>query len=272
MTDGSLTLVREFRANPTVLADAALLGQAVRTVLGICANLHASDTAGTITVSIDQDDENGVIAFTSGIAGDISPVDEARIPDICCKSMHERERDISLLGLAGVTKIMGLHHGSFIVDPGDGGNTTISLALPRHEDPPAPLPEPGAHGAPATKPGREISVLIADDDISIRELLKTVLSSIGVTRCDSAANGEEACMRAMENDYDLIFMDVSMPVLSGLDAFKKIRAVKPAMKIIFITGLYQEDEIVEKLYKDNAYGYIRKPFNIAEIKKIVTGI
>jgi PAS domain S-box-containing protein len=83
-----------------------------------------------------------------------------------------------------------------------------------------------------TKPsqgGEQISftgvrVLVADDNLANRELARLFLSGVGV-EVSEAVNGEEAARMAMEMPYDVILMDVQMPVLDGPDALRRIRAV-----------------------------------------------
>lgn len=132
----------------------------------------------------------------------------------------------------------------------------------RHHTPANPAPE-------TARPPERASVLVADDEPAIRDLLVTVLAGLGIGRVDSAVNGMEACELCRRNEYDIIFLDVSMPVLSGIDAYHSIRETRPDARIVFITGLYQDEELVEKLGGERTCGYIRKPFNIAEIRSIV---
>ena len=128
---------------------------------------------------------------------------------------------------------------------------------------------PVDHAAGTARPPARASVLVADDEPAIRDLLVTVLAGLGIERVDRATNGMEACELCLSNEYDIIFLDVSMPVLSGIDAYHRIRKTRPDARIVFITGLYQDEEIVAKLGGERTCGYIRKPFNIAEIRSIV---
>lgn len=117
--------------------------------------------------------------------------------------------------------------------------------------------------------GEHFSILIADDDPSVRELLMVIVSSLGVSAVDYASNGDEAWQMAAERDYSVVFMDVSMPVLSGIEAHKKIKESKPSLPVVFITGTFDEESIIGIIEKENAFGYIKKPFNIAEIESLL---
>ncbi len=130
-------------------------------------------------------------------------------------------------------------------------------------------PAPGnANGG--AKPAHSVAVLVADDEPAIRDLLAAVLAGMGIGRIDNAQNGLEACKLCLSNEYDIVFLDVSMPVLSGIDAYRRIREARPSVRIVFITGLYQDEELIEKIGGERTCGYIRKPFNISEICAIVS--
>ncbi len=130
-------------------------------------------------------------------------------------------------------------------------------------------PAPGSANGGA-KPAQGVAVLVADDEPAIRDLLNAVLAGMGIGKIDNAQNGLEACELCLGNEYDIVFLDVSMPVLSGLDAYRRIREVRPFVRIVFITGLYQDEELIEKIGGERSCGYIRKPFNISEIRAIVS--
>ncbi|HQQ49911.1 MAG TPA: response regulator, partial [Spirochaetota bacterium] len=117
-----------------------------------------------------------------------------------------------------------------------------------------------------------LSVLIVDDDEAIRDLFKTLLQSLGIATISFATNGYEGYSLCKDSTFDIVFMDVSMPVLSGIDAYKMIKEEKPQQKVVFITGIFYEDQIKELVDKENAYGYIKKPFDIKEIKTLLYSI
>lgn len=111
--------------------------------------------------------------------------------------------------------------------------------------------------------------MIAEDDGPICELLNAILSSLGVRNVVQVHNGIQAYEEAAIRQYDLILMDVSMPQLSGIDSYRKIHAVYPQQKVVFVTGLYDEDMIGYLVKKENAFGYIKKPFDIQLIRDLI---
>lgn len=116
--------------------------------------------------------------------------------------------------------------------------------------------------------GRNIKVLVVDDDQMMLEVLKELLSETGAL-VDTGENGLEGFNKFSEADYDLIISDIQMPKLNGVDFLKKVREVntkKP--RFILITGFssYSADE-VKKL---GANALINKPFEFEEFIHEVT--
>src|SRR5215468_4197413 len=105
-------------------------------------------------------------------------------------------------------------------------------------------------------------VLVVEDDTDLAESLAEVLSS---NSCDVtiAAHGLEALERACARDFDIIFMDVRMPVMNGIDAFFAIRAVKPQARIVMMTGF--RETFVERALQAGAEGPLHKPFSIDDM-------
>ncbi|OQA19988.1 MAG: Response regulator MprA [bacterium ADurb.Bin363] len=125
--------------------------------------------------------------------------------------------------------------------------------------------------------------LVVEDELNIRNMLKTMLSFHGV--CDSARDGIKALQfftRACreKEPYDIIFMDIMMPHMDGLETIKKIREIEKNMaideseevKIIMVTALNDPDTVFEAYYQGGATAYLPKPFTpediLEEIRKL----
>ncbi len=109
----------------------------------------------------------------------------------------------------------------------------------------------------------EMDILIADDEEHIRILLSELLKKQGFTTY-LANNGEEA-LKIMEQEQPrLVLMDIIMPVMTGMDAFKVIREKWPETDVIMMTAFAGVDTAVEAM-KLGAFNYISKPFNNSEI-------
>jgi two-component system sensor histidine kinase/response regulator len=133
------------------------------------------------------------------------------------------------LGLAISRKLARMMGGdiSLASEPGRGSTFSLSLRLARASGTrnPAALPtesRPSAAEDLAAHAGARI--LVAEDDPAGSEAVVELLGAVGL-RVDTVADGAAALERARDARYDLILMDVHMPVLSGIDATRAIRAL-----------------------------------------------
>jgi len=109
-------------------------------------------------------------------------------------------------------------------------------------------------------------VLIVDDDVDLAESLAEVLLDHG---CDVsiAAHGQEAVERARRQEFDIIFMDVRMPVMNGVDSFFAIRAIKPRVRVVMMTGF--KETFVARAIQAGAEGPLHKPFSVEEMLALI---
>lgn len=120
-----------------------------------------------------------------------------------------------------------------------------------------------------------VRFLVVDDDFFCRELLKTIFLPFG--SCDMALDGCEAiCQfsRALEDDqpYDLIFLDVVMPGMSGFETLDSIRQIErnynihgsKKVKIVIITG-FIDPQLSSRHFKKDCERYLTKPFTPQQI-------
>ncbi|HEX8545951.1 MAG TPA: response regulator, partial [Cytophagaceae bacterium] len=114
---------------------------------------------------------------------------------------------------------------------------------------------------------RPINILIAEDNHINQDLVGIVLKSLGAT-FEFANNGHEAVTMFNKNKYDLVIMDVQMPIMSGLDATKNIRKVDQDVPIIALTAnVYKEDIDICKASGMN--DHLPKPFTDEQIFEAV---
>jgi len=131
--------------------------------------------------------------------------------------------------------------------------------------------------APAHATGRQLRILLAEDDFACRLLLQTFLSRYG--ECHIAVNGREA-VEAFElaieegHGYDLICMDIMMPEMDGREAVKRVRALEQSRGIlstfgakIFMTTTVQEIKEVFLCFKELCDAYLMKPIDLGELLK-----
>lgn len=115
------------------------------------------------------------------------------------------------------------------------------------------------------------TILVVDDDQSILSIFEFILQQAGYTTI-SVSSGEE-CIKIVESDQkiDLVFLDVKMPGLSGIDTFRKIQVIRPFLLVVMMTG-YSVDELLKEAFSLGAYGVIYKPFDIEEVISVIDKI
>lgn len=104
-----------------------------------------------------------------------------------------------------------------------------------------------------------ITVLLADDHTIVREGLRALLAlETDIEVVGEAANGHQAVAFANKLAPDVVVMDLSMPLLNGLDAITRIRACTPASTHILVLSSYAEDDYVQQARALGASGYLVK--------------
>jgi len=115
-----------------------------------------------------------------------------------------------------------------------------------------------------------LKVLIADDEAGMRHLLRKAVEKIdGFEVVGEAADGESAVSLAEKINPDVIFMDVEMPGLNGIECAKRIQDINPKVVVIFATG---HEEYMPEAFELYAFDYITKPFNIQRIHQTLDRI
>ena len=105
---------------------------------------------------------------------------------------------------------------------------------------------------------KKITVLVCDDHELFREGVKTILNSQPDMKVvGEAADGEQSVERAIELDPDVVLMDISMPVLKGFDAVRRIRKTRPSIKVLILT-VYDDEDLVARCLDAGAAGYVLK--------------
>jgi CheY-like chemotaxis protein/two-component sensor histidine kinase len=166
------------------------------------------------------------------------------------------------LGLAVVFSIVRQHGGSVTCTSAVGQGTTFRVLLPaacQHDTRvPAPAVSP-RHGS-----GR---ILVADDDVDIRETVSRILDSAGYSTV-AVADGDEACAAARTEHFDLAFLDVVMPGPTCHDLVARLRAIRPRLRLLLSSGYAAEAEIL-RLAHEQCSGLLVKPFAFAELMRAI---
>jgi DNA-binding NarL/FixJ family response regulator len=103
-----------------------------------------------------------------------------------------------------------------------------------------------------------LRILIADDHESVRKGVCVILGTRGdIEVCGEAVNGREAIAKALELKPDLIILDVTMPVVNGIDAAEVIRKSLPRVPILFLS-MHENRQIIAEAKRIGVRGYVRK--------------
>lgn len=123
-----------------------------------------------------------------------------------------------------------------------------------------------------TRQKRPTTVLIADDDLEILNLTRSLMRRRGFDVLE-ASDGDEAMRQLLENRPDLVILDVMMPGQSGWEVCRSIRETESLKNIgvIMLTGVgHRMNEMTSPLY--GADGYLDKPFEFEDLDNLVTDV
>lgn len=115
-------------------------------------------------------------------------------------------------------------------------------------------------------------ILLADDETHIRKFIGFLLRKLGTPTVIEARDGQEAVDLFGRENPDLVLLDISMPVLDGLQALERIRQADPAALVIMLTSLTNR-QTIDECIRLGATAYLRKdiphPELLAELQKII---
>lgn len=112
------------------------------------------------------------------------------------------------------------------------------------------------------------NILVVDDEEGIRKSLCAYLRMEGYT-VDTAADGAEAIEKLKNAKFNIILLDINMPVMDGLEAIQQIKALDFSIQVIMMTAFSTFDKTMKSL-EYGATDYILKPFdNLAEILNLI---
>ncbi|MCI8565490.1 MAG: response regulator [Lachnospiraceae bacterium] len=114
-------------------------------------------------------------------------------------------------------------------------------------------------------------IMVVDDAAFMRMMIKNTLTKNGYTDIVEAQDGAEAVAKFDEEKPDMVFMDITMPNMDGLQALKKIKEGHADARIVMCTAMGQQSMVVEAI-KYGAKDFIVKPFNADRIVEAVNSI
>jgi two-component system chemotaxis response regulator CheY len=114
-------------------------------------------------------------------------------------------------------------------------------------------------------------IMLVDDAAFMRMMIKDTLQKNGYTEVVEAGNGEQAVNTYVTEKPDLILMDITMPIMDGLEALRRLKEMDSSVKVVMCSAMGQETMVVDAL-KLGAKDFIVKPFKPDRIMKTVNSI
>lgn len=115
------------------------------------------------------------------------------------------------------------------------------------------------------------NILIVDDSRTSRRILRSILEEDGHVIVGEATNGQEGFDQYMALKPDLVTMDITMPVMTGVEALKKIIESDSSAKVVMVSAAGQQHNMLEAV-QNGAADFISKPFDVDTIKNMVKKI
>jgi len=118
-----------------------------------------------------------------------------------------------------------------------------------------------------------IRVLVVDDQLTIRALIRNSLQQLGFSDIEEAADGEAALRMLIVRPVHLVISDFNMPKVDGLQLLKGVRTHPPTAKTAFIMLTGRADkEIVQKAVQLGVNNFLIKPFTVAQLKAKIESV
>ena len=111
------------------------------------------------------------------------------------------------------------------------------------------------------------NILVVDDEKIVRDFFMDVARSLG-GNVETAEDGDVAVEKCRGHHYDMIFLDMRMPHMNGLDACRVILTLDPDVKVVMMSG-YSEDRLMDEAITCGAVAKISKPFDLKTIVELI---
>ena len=112
------------------------------------------------------------------------------------------------------------------------------------------------------------NILIVEDELEIRTILYTYLNNIGY-KIFEAEEGNQALKKITEESIDLIFLDIKLPGIDGIEVLQKLQELKPEIPVIILSG-HGTEEIANQAISYGAFDYIGKPVDLEKIAEVIS--
>lgn len=253
-----------------VLCDVSQLQQVITNLV-----LNARDAMGgkgSIVISVNANPERkswpfgvvpeGMVVVSVADTGEGMP---AAVMAKIFEPMFTTKRSGTGLGLAVAHQILAAHQGAIHVNSSPGEGTTFYLLLPRADGKSEPLKAQSHPSTPAIS-----AVLVVDDDLAFAKALADLLAMENVA-VSLVHQGKDVIESLTSKLPDLIFLDVHLPDINGLEVLRSVAERWPELPVLLSTG-DPDDEELDRNLPPGRVGFLRKPFNRDTLLNAMNGV
>lgn len=255
----------------TLEGDANRLTQILMNLAG---NAIKFTKQGSITVKVSNEGlSDGVVMTGISVTDTGIGIEKEKQPYVF-ERFHQLGHDIPRkyggagLGLAIVKELVTLQQGTITVESEPGKGTTFLMRIPyRIADTGMPVPEAPPEEAVSPDDTKDIRLLLVDDDPVNLHIQQLTIQTLGL-QVDTAAGGKEAIDKLQVSAYDLVFMDLNMPDMSGFEATQYIRhSLHSGIPVVALTAdaFTSKEECIEHGMNDR----VLKPVTLQELNRII---
>ena len=266
-----LKLVNNYTANQQLEGDPNRLQQII---INFITNSIKYSEHGEITLrlDVDEEDRNGIILRFSvsdtGIGIPEEKMDSIFTEFVQLEDTYTKSRQGLGLGLAIVKELTRNMNGKIEVESTPGKGSTFSVIIPfkksLHESNITEIKHEKKAAA------RKLRIMIAEDDVINMFYLEMTFMEMGHS-IDKAKNGHDALELILSNTYDILFMDIGMPEMNGMECIKIIRKNKITTPAVVISGYTSENEI-QKFMSAGFNRVLSKPVDINNLKEVIDSL
>ncbi|MFA5915621.1 MAG: CHASE2 domain-containing protein [Burkholderiales bacterium] len=169
------------------------------------------------------------------------------------------------LGLAITRSLVALMDGTIRASSAPGGGTAFAVRIPAAQATPT-MPQRQPEPQPALPP-LSGKVLVAEDNENLRDLIEFYLHELGL-ECRLVANGFDAVETALSGKFDVVFMDLEMPVMDGFEAIHVLRKRDYQGPIIALTA-HPDGLEIERARREGCNSVLRKPVTLEKLRATI---
>ncbi len=113
----------------------------------------------------------------------------------------------------------------------------------------------------------KVNILVVDDNVNLCKTMSLILKHKSYAVA-TANEGREAIERVQQNPFDMIFLDIKMPHMNGVESYRRIKAIRPDAVVMMMTA-YAVEDLVQQALEEGAYGIVNKPLDIDRVIAII---